>query len=159
MPVVITTLLTTECSKPCAKKVTIGSQAATILPIVEVEVIAITTPRQTSQLQSTALTKTLTMPAMPSAAFATVLASAIAMMRDATPLGAAVPMLVSAIASSPPNNKLPMRLPRNTHPQLAMTAPQPDFSSSGASGNNAKLPVTSSRPSSTIITKPTGKMI
>src|SRR5689334_17628224 len=155
----MTNMLTTACSKPWAKKVTIGSQAATILPTVELEVIAITTPRQTSQLQSTALTNTLTRPAVPSASLATVLASAIAMIRAATPAGADVPVLVSAIASNAPNRMLPSRLPRKTQAQLAMTALQLALPSSGANGNTAKLPVTSSSPSSTIITKPTGNRI
>ena len=65
MPVGMMNMLTTECSKPWAKNIRIGSQAAAILPMVEVVVIAVTTPRQTIQLHSIALTKTVTMPAKP----------------------------------------------------------------------------------------------
>ena len=54
---------------------------------------------------------------------------------------------------------LPSRLPRNTHDQFDATAFQLDFPSRRASGNSAKLPVTSSSPSSTIITRPTGNII
>ena len=53
---------------------------------------------------------------------------------------------------------LPSRLPRNTHPQFAITDPIEDRPSSTANGSSAKLPVTSSSPRMTIITRPTGKM-
>ncbi len=53
---------------------------------------------------------------------------------------------------------LPRRLPRNTHPQFAITDPIEDRPSSAANGSSAKLPVTSSSPRMTIITRPTGKM-
>ncbi len=61
-------MLTTECSKPCPKKISIGIQAAAILPMVEALVMAMTMARQTIQLHSIALTKTVTMPAKPKAA-------------------------------------------------------------------------------------------
>src|SRR5262249_31173503 len=102
MPVGITNMLTTECSKPCAKKMNTGIQAAAILPTVELVVIASTTARQTIQLQRMALTNTVTQPAAPNAALPIVLASATATMRAATPAGSFAPMLVSAIASSAP---------------------------------------------------------
>jgi hypothetical protein len=44
-------MFTIECSKPWAKKVVIGSHIARTLPVVEVEVIAITTPIVTIPLQ------------------------------------------------------------------------------------------------------------
>src|SRR6202023_4381397 len=91
MPVGMTNMLTTACSNPSAKNVKMGNQVAAIFPTVEVDVIAMTTPRHTSQLQRMALTKTLTIPAVPSAALATVLASATAMMRAATPAGSTFP--------------------------------------------------------------------
>ena len=78
-------------------------------------------------------------------------------MRAATPAGSILPMLVSAIASRTPNAMLPSRLPRNTHDQLATMAFQLALPSRRASGTSAKLPVTSSRPSSTIMTKTDGK--
>jgi hypothetical protein len=53
---------------------------------------------------------------------------------------------------------LPMRLPRNTQPQFAITEPSEERRSSTAKGKSAKLPVTSSRPRMTMITRPTGKM-
>ena len=68
IPAGMTNMLTTECSKPCAKKMKIGIQAPAILPIVEWRSCAITTPRQTIQLHSTALTKTVTIPATPKCA-------------------------------------------------------------------------------------------
>src|ERR1700733_4293440 len=156
IPVGMMNMLTTACSKPWAKNVTMGNQAAAILPTVEVEVIAITTPRQTSQLHRMALTNEVTRPAKPSASYPPVLASATLTILAATPAGATCPMLVRAIASRAPYAMLPRRLPRNTQAQFAITPPQPDFRSSTASGTSAKLPVTSSSPSSTIITKPTG---
>ena len=60
-------MLTTECSKPWAKKTKTGIQAQAILPITELVVIASTMARHTIQLHSIALTKTVTMPAKPSA--------------------------------------------------------------------------------------------
>ena len=68
MPVGMMNMLTTECSKPCAKKIRIGIQAVAILPMVEVVLMASTTARQTIQLHSIALTNTVTMPAKPNAA-------------------------------------------------------------------------------------------
>src|SRR3954452_16903294 len=62
MPAGMTNMLTTECSNPCAKKVMIGSHMAPILPIVDVDVNAMTTPMVTSQLHSMALKKTSFMP-------------------------------------------------------------------------------------------------
>src|SRR5262245_57878171 len=102
MPVGMTNMLTTECSKPCAKKMDTGSQAAAILPTVQFVVIASTTARQTIQLHRMALTNTVTQPAIPNAALPMVLASATATMRAATPVGSLAPMLVSAIASNAP---------------------------------------------------------
>src|SRR3954470_2621994 len=67
MPVGIMNMFTTECSKPCAKNVRIGSHIATILPTVDGDVSAITTPRQTIQLQRMAFVKTVTSPAKPCA--------------------------------------------------------------------------------------------
>src|SRR6202051_4637578 len=67
MPVGIMNMLTTECSKPWAKKMKIDIQAQAILPMVEVVVMARTMARQTSQLHSIALTKQLTSPAKPRA--------------------------------------------------------------------------------------------
>ena len=58
-------MLTTECSNPWAKNVRIGNQAATILPNVDWEVIAMTTPRHTIQLHRTALATTVTIPEKP----------------------------------------------------------------------------------------------
>ncbi len=49
-----------------------------------------------------------------------------------------------------------MRLPRNTQPQLAITAEPVASPRSHGSGSSAKLPVINSRPSSTIMTRPTG---
>src|SRR5215475_5631584 len=158
MPVGMMNMLTTACSKPSAKKVKIGSQVAAIFPTVELDVIAITTPRQTSQLQRMPLTNTLTRPAVPSASLAIVLASAVATMRAATPATSVLPMLVSEIAISAPKAILPIRLATNTQDQLAITAPQVALPSKRASGTRAKLPVTSSSPSSTIITSDTGKV-
>src|SRR5882724_5170281 len=159
MPVGITNMLTTECSKPRATKVTIGNHAATILPMVELVIIVITTPRQTNQLQRIPLMKTVSIPALPSASFATVLISAAVTMRTASALGAVAPIFVSVIANRPPKPTAPSRLPRNTQYQLATTVLQSALPSSGASGSSPKLPVTSSSPSSTIITKPTGNAI
>ena len=68
MPAGMMNMLTTECSKPWAKKIRIGIQAAAIRPMVEVEAIAITTPKQTIQLHRIALTKTVSMPAAPKCA-------------------------------------------------------------------------------------------
>ena len=68
MPVGMMNMLTTECSKPCAKKMKIGIQAAAILPMVDVVVMAATTARQTIQLHRIALTNTVIRPAGPSAA-------------------------------------------------------------------------------------------
>src|SRR4051794_22647124 len=65
MPAGMTNMLTTECSKPWAKKVMIGSHIAPILPMVEVDVKAMTTPIVTSQLHSIALKKTSFMPVQP----------------------------------------------------------------------------------------------
>src|SRR6266487_6431504 len=124
MPVGIMNILTTACSKPSAKNKKIGSQVATIFPTVEVDVIAITTPRHTSQLQRTPFTKTLTMPAVPSAALPTVFASATATMRAATPATSVLPILVSEIAIRAPKAMLPSRLARNTQDQFATTALQ-----------------------------------
>jgi len=67
IPVGMMNMFTTVCSKPCAKKTEIGSHAPTSLPMVEDDVMAMTTPRQTSQLHSIALTKAVIMPAAPSA--------------------------------------------------------------------------------------------
>ena len=50
MPIGITNMFTTECSKPSATKAKIGSYIAAILPIVDVEVNAMTTPTVTIQL-------------------------------------------------------------------------------------------------------------
>src|SRR6516162_1948248 len=122
MPVGMMNMLTTACSKPSAKNRKIGSHVAVIFPTVEVEVIAITTPRHTSQLQRIALTKTLIMPAVPIAALPTVLASATETMRAATPATSALPMLVSEIAISTPNATLPTRLATKTQDQFATTA-------------------------------------
>ena len=61
-------MLTTVCSNPCAKKVTIGNQQPMTLPGTVGAAIAITTPRQTSQLHSIALTKTVISPSVPMAA-------------------------------------------------------------------------------------------
>src|SRR5215467_6993047 len=97
MPVGMMNMLTTECSKPWAKKMNTGIQAAAILPTVEVVVMASTTARQTIQLHRIALTNTVTM-----AALALVLASAICTIRAATPAGGVWPMLVSAMAISTP---------------------------------------------------------
>src|SRR5205085_7465861 len=127
-------------AKPGAKKVKIGSQVAAIFPIVEVDVIAITTPRQTSQLQRMPLTKTLTMPAVPSAALATVFASATATIRAATPATSALPMLVREIAISAPKAMLPSKFATNTHDQLARMAPHVALPSNRAKGTSAKLP-------------------
>jgi len=69
-----------------------------------------------------ALTKTLTIPAAPSASLATVFASAMLMMRAATPAGSIFPILVRLIARSAPKAMLPSRFPRNTHDQFAMMA-------------------------------------
>src|SRR5262245_16558922 len=52
---------------------------------------------------------------------------------------------------------LPTRLPTNTHPQFERRALSDVLPSRTPSGKRAKLPVTSSRPRSTIMTKPTGK--
>src|ERR1700740_2976889 len=120
----MTNMLTTACSKPSAKNRKIGSHVAAILPTVEVEVIAMTTPRQTSQLQRMALTKTLTMPAVPSAALPMVFASATETMRAATPATSTLPMLVSEIATRTPKARLPSRFATNTQDQLAITALQ-----------------------------------
>src|SRR5665213_3144421 len=100
MPVGMMNMLTTACSNPSAKNMKIGIQVATIFPIVEVVVIAITTPRHTSQLQRMALTKTLTIPASPSVSLATVLASAMLTMRAATPAGSILPILVCLLYTS-----------------------------------------------------------
>src|ERR1022692_257182 len=96
MPVGMMNMLTTECSKPWAKKIRIGIQAVAILPMMEVVPMASTTARQTIQLHSIALTNTVTMPAKPNASYPVVLASAAAIRRAATPAGAIAPMSVSA---------------------------------------------------------------
>src|SRR5215472_10936987 len=62
MPVGIMNMLTTACSKPCAKKMKIGIQAVAILPIVEFVPIASTTARQTIQLHRMPLTNAVTKP-------------------------------------------------------------------------------------------------
>src|SRR5207249_485848 len=102
MPVGMMNMLTTACSKPCAKKMKIGIQAVAILPIVEFVPIASTTARQTIQLHRIPLTNAVAKPAAPNAAYPCVLASAIEMMRAATPVGSMDPILVSAMASSAP---------------------------------------------------------
>src|SRR5262249_61800318 len=68
VPVGIMNMLTTACSKPCAKKMKIGIQAVAILPIVEFVLIASTTARQTIQLHRMPLTNAVTSPATPNAA-------------------------------------------------------------------------------------------
>src|SRR3954451_17582804 len=76
MPAGMTNMLTTECSNPWAKKVMIGSHIAPILPMVEVDVNAMTTPMVTSQLHSIALKNTSFIPVQPLFSYATVLAIA-----------------------------------------------------------------------------------
>src|SRR5216683_2544839 len=78
--------------------------------------------------------------------------------RAATPAGSIFPILVRLIARRAPKAMLPSRFPRNTHDQFAMMAFQVALPSSRASGSSPKLPVTSSSPSSTIITRLTGKI-
>ena len=51
-----------------------------------------------------------------------------------------------------------MRLPRNTQAQLVSTSDAVASPLIHGSGSSAKLPVISSRPSSTIMTRPTGKI-
>ena len=68
-------------------------------------------------------------------------------------------MLVREIAISAPKAMLPSKFATNTHDQLARMAPHVALPSNRAKGTSAKLPVTSSSPSSTIMTRLTGKMI
>ena len=95
-------MLTTECSKPCAKKMKIGIQAQAILPMVEFVVIASTTARQTIQLHSIALTKHGDHAGKADGGIADGLGFGGCTMRSATPAGAVVPILVSAMAISAP---------------------------------------------------------
>ena len=53
---------------PWAKKIRIGIQAPAMRPTVEVDAIAITTPKQTIQLHRIALTNTVSKPAAPKCA-------------------------------------------------------------------------------------------
>ena len=75
IPAGMTNMLTTECSKPCAKNVMIGSHIARILPAVDWEVSAITTPSVTIQLQRIALLTATTCPWAASRAYPSVFAS------------------------------------------------------------------------------------
>ena len=106
-----------------------------------------------------ALTKTLTMPAAPSASLATVLASAIATMRAATPADVGVAHVGERDRQQNAIDDAAEQVSEKHPDQLAKTAPQLDLPSQRASGTSAKLPVTSSRPSSTIMTRPTGNTI
>ncbi len=61
-------MFTTECSKPSAKNVMMGSHMATIFPTVDRELNANIAPMATIQLHSTAFTKAVPQPLGPSAA-------------------------------------------------------------------------------------------
>ncbi|MNI64793.1 hypothetical protein D3C73_1202580 [compost metagenome] len=65
IPAGMTNILTTVCSNPWPKKVRIGSHIAAILPVVDLEVIAITAPSVTIQLHRIALMKASPMPSAP----------------------------------------------------------------------------------------------
>ncbi len=72
MAVGMTNIFTTQCSRPSAKKVKMGSQMAKIFPVVEEDTRPITTPRVTIQLHRIALVKQTTMPVAPSCLYARV---------------------------------------------------------------------------------------
>ena len=66
MPAGTTNMFTTECSKPWAKNVMIGSHIAAIFPAVDCDVNAMTTPRVTIQLQRIARPTAMATPWPPS---------------------------------------------------------------------------------------------
>ena len=155
----MTNMLTTECSNPWAKNTRIGIQAPAMRPMVEVEVSAITTPRQTIQLQRIALTKTVIMPAVAEMRVADGLrlGGLDDGGRDAGWLDLAghgqrdreqdgVDDAADEVAEEYPG-------PIGQHRAAGVAGRRIT-----ARGTRAKLPVTSSSPSSTIITKPTGKI-
>lgn len=72
MAVGMTNIFTTQCSRPSAKKVKIGSQIANIFPVVDEDTNPITTPIVTIQLHRIALVKHTTMPVAPSCLYASV---------------------------------------------------------------------------------------
>ena len=77
-------MFTTECSNPCAKKITIGSHIATILPIVERETNASIAPRATIQLQRIPLIIAVAHPLAPRAEYASVFFCAVVLNRSPT---------------------------------------------------------------------------
>src|SRR5215472_270408 len=154
-----TNMFTTECSKPSAKKVIIGSHIATIFPTVERETSASSAPIVTIQLQRTPFTSARTQPLPPRAAKPSVFFCAACLKRSETAPPFPVRQFVIARKKSPAYSKLPIKLPRYTHPQLRRSLVKRTVPASTPAGSKAKLPVTNSSPSSTRITKPAGKRI
>src|SRR5207245_11308162 len=119
IPAGITNMLTTECSKPWAKNVRMGSHIAAILPIVDCEVSAIATPSVTIQLQRIALLTTTVRPPALRCAYPRVLASLTAISGLASwEYCATVRTKGSAW------NRLPSRLPPKTELQFVASAVQ-----------------------------------
>ena len=118
----------------------------------------ITTPIQTIQLHRIALTKAENKPATPWLLYPRVFFSLIRIrLCSIFPSWLDCPVSVLAAQNKIAKSTLPNKLPRKTQKRLLAIALKLILPSNQAKGTSEKLPVTSSRPRITIMTKPTGK--
>ena len=133
-----------ECSNPQSTNIITGKNIAAIFPVTDSAEKAIHTAMQTRKLQSTPRIKASPKPML---TFAFAVATTVSEMLSNTPESTTRSVTKSA----------PSKLPRNTNPQFFSSLEKPILPESRAI-HIKQLPVKSSLPANTTITRPAGKI-